>query len=130
MDGLLLQGLSGRLEIGRPAPAAAMPDWGWRVGLVSVTRTPDEPSVVCDEAAVPAAMPLVERGWRALRVAGTLDFALAGILARLAAPLAEAGISIFALSTFDTDYLLVRASDLDAAIDALRAAGHEVTAQP
>ena len=127
MDGLTIQVLMDRLAICRFAPNDEVPGWAWRGEIVSVTRTADELSIVCDESAVPAEIGPVERGWRALRVAGTLDFALVGILARLAAPLAEAGVSIFALSTFDTDYLLVRAADLDTAIEALRAAGHAVT---
>ena len=65
-----------------------------------------------------------EGGWRALRVAGTLEFSLTGILASLAAPLAEARISLFALSTHDTDYVLVKADTLAAAVAALTAAGH------
>lgn len=63
----------------------------------------------------------------ALEVAGPLDFALTGVLAGLAVPLAEAGVSIFALATYDTDVLLVREAQLDAAIAALRAAGHDVS---
>ena len=67
-----------------------------------------------------------ERGWRWLRVAGTIGFSAVGVLAALAVPLAEAGVSVSAISTFDTDYLLVKDSDLPAALDALRCAGHLV----
>ena len=126
MDRLTVQVLPDRLAICRLAADSAVPAWAWRGALVSVTRTAEELSLVCDEAALPEGVSPVERGWRALRVAGTLDFALVGILARLSVPLAEAGISIFAISTFDTDYLLVRATDLAAAIEALRASGHDV----
>jgi len=69
-----------------------------------------------------------ERGFRALVVDGSLDFALVGILARLSGALASAGVSLFALSTFDTDVLLVRDADLDRSVDALRAAGIAVSA--
>jgi hypothetical protein len=69
---------------------------------------------------------LAERGWRCLQVAGPLDFSLTGVLASLASCLAEAKVSIFAISTYDTDYLLVQAEDLETAIRALRAAGHEI----
>ena len=69
----------------------------------------------------------VEPGWRALTVAGPLDFALVGVMAGLTTPLAEAGISVFVLSTFDTDHLLVLSDDLDQAVVALAAAGHPVT---
>ena len=82
-------------------------------------------TVVCAAARVPADA-RAERGWRALRVAGPLDFALTGVLAAVAVPLADAGVSIFAVSTFDTDYVLVRADRLEAAVAALRAAGHRV----
>jgi hypothetical protein len=88
-----------------------------------VTRTPDELSVVADEAAVPAGV-RAERGWRALQVAGPLDFNLTGILASLAYPLARAGISLFAVSTFDTDYVLIKEDKLHDALAALQAAGH------
>ncbi len=67
-----------------------------------------------------------QRGWRGLKVAGPLDFALTGVLASLAGPLAEAGVSIFAISTYDTDYLFVREEQLGAAIDALRRAGFAI----
>lgn len=78
-----------------------------------------------EEAKVPEGV-VAERGWVALRVAGILDFSLVGILASLTAPLAEAGISVFALSTYNTDYLLVRQNFLEQAIAALSAAGHTV----
>ena len=71
-----------------------------------------------------------EGGWRALRVAGLLDFGLTGVLASLVGPLADAGVPVFALGTFDTDWLLVRAGDLERALDALRAAGHRLEARP
>ncbi|MQA03937.1 MAG: ACT domain-containing protein [Streptosporangiales bacterium] len=100
-----------------PAPAA----------LYSVTRTADEVSVVCPATLAPAAS-TVEAGWRALRVRGPLDFTLTGVLAAIADPLAAAGIPIFALSTYDTDYVLVAAADLPATVDTLRAAGHTVDA--
>ena len=90
-----------------------------------MTRTADELSIVCETDYVPSEVEQ-ESGWRALVVEGRLDFALTGILVSLAAPLADAGVSIFALSTFNTDYLLVRADDLPRAVAALRAAGHRV----
>ncbi|MGF1611964.1 MAG: ACT domain-containing protein [Kiloniellales bacterium] len=112
--------LPDRLAVCRLVPDAALPPWlAWDGGLVSVTRTADELSIVCAEDRVPEAVQ-AERGWRALKVLGPLDFALTGILAGLAAPLAGAGISIFALSTYDTDYILVRAADLEQALIVLR----------
>ena len=116
------------LAVCRLPPQAAEPDWARQGGFHSVTRTDQELSIVCAEDAVPSANApeglRAEKGWRALRVAGPLDFALTGILASLAVPLAEAGVPIFALSTFDTDVLLVRAEHLPRAAEALTRAGH------
>lgn len=120
-----LQVLSERLAVCRLAPEAAVPAWAWTGPVACVARTAGELSIVCAEAAVPAGV-AAERGWRALGVAGPLDFGLTGVLAALAAPLAEAGIPLFALSTYDTDYLLVRAEALAEACRVLRAAGHTV----
>ena len=117
---LTLTLLPDRLAVCRLAPDAALPPWlDWSGGLISLTRTSDELSIVCAEERVPDTVQ-AERGWRALKVLGPLDFALTGILAGLAAPLAEAGISLFALSTYDTDYVLVRAADLERALAVLR----------
>lgn len=90
-----------------------------------MTRTADELSIVLPEEARRPEWQ-AETGWRALRVEGTLDFALTGILASLAAPLARAGVSLFAVSTFDTDYVLIRERDLETAKAALAADGHTV----
>jgi uncharacterized protein len=95
-------------------------------GLVSVTRTDGELSVVCPAEHVPAGASRAETGWRLLTVRGPLEFTLTGIMAALSGTLAAAGVALFALSTYDTDHVLVRADDLDQAITALRAAGHEV----
>ena len=88
-------------------------------------RTPTELSILCDEAAVPPHV-RAERGFRALVIDGAQDFALTGVLASITEPLAAAKISLFAFSTYDTDYVMVKDERLDAAIAALRAAGHEV----
>jgi hypothetical protein len=90
-----------------------------------MTRTDEELSLVRAAEAVPSDA-RAERGWRALRIAGTIDFGLTGVLTSVLAPLGDAAISIFAVSTFDTDYILVREHALAAAIDTLRAAGHRV----
>lgn len=113
------------LAVCRLAPDAPPPPWAMGGDFWALTRTPDELSVVCLASAVPAGV-RAETGWRALMVAGPLDFALVGILRSLAVPLAEAGVSIFAVSTFDTDYLLVRAEQLARAVAALERAGHTV----
>jgi hypothetical protein len=125
---LTLQVLAGELAVVRLPPDAHVPPWAFtpvRGTLWSMTRTDEELSLVRAAEAVPSDA-RAERGWRALRVAGTIDFALTGVLASVLAPLGEAAISIFAVSTFDTDYVLVRERALSAAIDALRAAGHQV----
>lgn len=121
---LRLRVMPGTLTICRLGPDATIPPWATG-SFLSATRTPDELSLVCDEAAVPDGV-RAERGWRALQVEGPLDFGLTGVLAGLATPLAAAGIPIFAISTFDTDWLLVPGPRLDAALDALRRAGCEV----
>jgi len=113
------------LSVCRLPAGAAAPPWLEDEPFASVTRTPHETSVVCRAAVVPEGV-RAEPGWRALRVAGPLDFALTGILLALVAPLAAAGVAVFALSTFDTDYLLVREAALDEALEALMAAGHRI----
>jgi hypothetical protein len=118
--------LNVRLSVCRLPPAAAVPPWAAEGGeFVSITRTTDELSIVCPEAAVPADV-AHEPGWRALKVAGPLDFALVGILASIAGPLAQAGIPIFAVSTYDTDYVLVKNEYTEKAIRAVSDAGHTV----
>lgn len=106
-----------RLPPGAPTPATS------QGAFYSVTRTQEETSVVLPEEDVPPGA-LAETGFALLRVKGTLDFGLTGVLAGLSAPLADIGVSIFVVSTFDTDYLLLPTPDLDRALSALRGAGH------
>ena len=125
---LTLLVLPGELAIVRLPPDAHVPPWAFTPAagaFWSLSRTDEEVSLVRDAEAVPSDA-RAERGWRALRIAGTVDFALTGILAAVLGPLADAAISIFAVSTFDTDYVLVREHALSATVDALRAAGHSV----
>jgi hypothetical protein len=115
-----------RLAVCRLAPTEDFPVWALGApGFCSVTRTADEWSVVCSEDLVPPGAQC-ERGWRIFQVAGPLDFSLTGILASIAGPLADAHVSVFALSTYDTDYVMVKERDLDQAARALEAAGHRV----
>ncbi len=101
-----------------------VPSWVWgNKSLLSVTYTADELSIVCASENVPDDVQC-ERLWGAMKVQGPLDFALTGILAALAGPLAEAGIAIFALSTYDTDYILVKEDTLQQAVMVLRQHGH------
>ena len=113
------------LAVCRLPPGSFYPSWVAGCEFQSVTRTTDETSVVCPAAAVPADVQ-VEPGWRALKVGGPLDFGLTGVLLSIARCLAEAGVSIFAMSTYDTDYVLVKESLLEEAVAALEAAGHRV----
>ncbi len=122
---LRLDPLEGSFAVCRLAPDAPLPAWAASGPFVSITRTADELSVVCREDVIPDGV-RCERGWRCLRVAGTLDFSLVGVLASLLGPLAEAGISVFVVSTFDTDYVLVKATNFEQAVGVLRRAGHTV----
>jgi hypothetical protein len=128
-----------RLPAGSPIPAELLPSSsrpGARArsaagglgdaGVVSLTWTPDETSVICRADRVPAGA-VVESGWRCFQVAGPLTLALTGILASIALPLAQARVNIFAFSTFDTDYVLVPAVRLGAALAALTGAGHRIS---
>jgi hypothetical protein len=94
--------------------------------LFSMTRTEEEVSVVCEDALIPE-KGKVERGWSCLKVQGPLDFSLTGILAGISVTLARAEVSIFALSTYDTDYLLVKTDQLDTAMAALLKEGYQIT---
>lgn len=120
--------LPGRLAVARLAGSAAVPGWADGPGLVSITRRAEELSIVCCDGRVPGDVP-AERGWRALEVQGPIPFQEVGVLHALTGPLASAAVSVFALATFDTDLLLVREETLARALEALRAAGHQVEDQ-
>lgn len=125
MSALSLKLLPGKLAVCRLDANASVP--AWAAGeLTSVTRTEDELSVVCSQEAVPTEV-RAERDFRCLAVAGPLSFATTGLVAALSTLLAEAGLSIFVISTFDTDLLLVRQPVLAQAVAALRAGGHRVS---
>ena len=109
----------------RLEPAAESPAWANGGKFLTVSRTPHELSIVCAEVRIPEGI-TAERGRRLLQVEGVLPFSLTGVLAAIAAPLAEAQVSIFAVSTYDTDYLLVSETDLERAIQVLEAAGHAI----
>ena len=126
---LTLSVLSDEYAVCQLPADAAPPAWAYAGEFWSVTRAPGELSVVCAAAAVPDAVP-AERGWAALRLHGPFEFTLTGILASVLNPLRDAGVGIFALSTFDTDYVLVSQSRLADAVAALQAAGHTVNPLP
>lgn len=117
-----LQTLPGSYAIVKLAPLSAVPTWHQGSEFYSVSKTPDELSIVCEARLVPPELCPSAR-WSAFRVAGTLDFALTGILASIANPLGAARISLFAVSTFDTDYVLVGEQQYGAARAALEGAG-------
>jgi hypothetical protein len=118
--------LPARLAVCRLPADSPIPAWVDDGGeFAATTRTPDELSIVCAVDAVPAGIPY-EGPWRAFKVQGPLVMTLLGVVAALADPLRDAGVSIFAISTYDTDYVLVHEPDLATATRALRDAGHEV----
>jgi hypothetical protein len=123
---LTLDLVPGSYVICRLTPGEPLPPWAVQGAFFSVTRTPAELSIVCDAGAVPSGA-VAEGPWSILAVEGPLDLNVTGVLAGLAAPLAGAGISIFAISTYDTDYVLVRSHDIERAVRALREAGHNVS---
>jgi hypothetical protein len=126
-----------QLVVLRLAADARIPPWVVESGFSCVVRTRDELSIVCLEdvyredlssgVRLPDGTPC-ERGWLALQLQGPFPFSMTGVLASFVQPLAAAQVPIFAISTFDTDYVLIKRDDLDRAINALQAAGHEKVA--
>lgn len=96
----------------------SIPSWAVRGDFFSITRTEDELSIVCLKVNVPSSVKC-ETDWKMLKVEGPLDFSLVGILSSISSLMAKEKISIFALSTYDTDYILVKENDIEAAINAL-----------
>jgi hypothetical protein len=114
-----------RFAISRLAAGSPIPDWAAQGPFFSITRTGDELSVVCELSCVPVGVHS-QPGWRVLKVHGPFVLSEIGVLSALATPLAEAKLSLFAVSTFDTDYLLVASETLSAAVAALERAGHTI----
>lgn len=119
--------MSQELAVCRLEEHEAVPDWAWRGELVSVTRARGELSIVCAAGAVPDGVQ-VERDWRALVVTTAMDFSVTGVASALSTPLAQAGVSVLPIATYDTDYFLVKGDRLADAIEALLLAGHTITA--
>jgi len=105
---------------------SVLPDWIFKSDFYSITKTPDEISVVALQTANSDAKVFRNDGWRIIKVAGLLDFSLVGIIADLSTIFKNKNISIFTVSTYDTDYILVKQNDLDTAIEALKENGHSV----
>jgi hypothetical protein len=115
---------SGLLAVCQLPPNAPVPMWASGEGFVSVTRTEDELSIVCAAEHVPEGMKH-EKGWICLQLQGPFPFQMTGVLASFLEPLAAHRIPIFAVSTYDTDYVLVKQEDVERALQALKTAGHE-----
>jgi len=122
---LTLDLLKGEWSIARLPAAEPVPNWAWSEVFSSVSRTSDELSIIAPSQQVPSSVKS-EGGFRVLAVRGPLAFDAKGILADLAGAIADADVSLLALSTFDTDILLVRQQDLAAAAAALESRGHHV----
>ena len=124
--GLTLSLSDVRYAICRLRPQATVPSWAEGGAFTSVTRTSDELSIVCAEANIPEEVKS-DRGWRCFKIEGPLDLSLTGVLSSLLGPLAEAKVNILAISTYDTDYLLVKEEKAGRAVEVLRRAGHRFT---
>ncbi len=123
-NGVRFSVFDGRFCVCRLPAGADIPAFPTGARIYSVTRTPEEISIICDEAFAPT-IGEIERTWRVLMVEGPLEFALKGILVSLLNPLNDAKVSVFALSTYNTDYILVQEHVLERAVGALEGAGHE-----
>jgi len=121
---LTLFRLAETYAVARLAPDAPVPSWA-HGELVSITKTRDELSIVAPAEQVPDEID-AERDWRFFGVQGPLPFSMTGVLAELSTGLADAGISIFAVSTFDTDYIATKTDDFERALAVLEAAGHVI----
>jgi uncharacterized protein len=117
--------LPDRFAISRLAPTAPIPEWATQGSFFSITRTGDELSVVCEHSRVPAGVQSQPR-WCVFKVHGPFGLTEVGVLSALASTLAEEEISLFAISTFDTDHLLVASETLSTAMTALERAGHQI----
>ncbi|MDQ2869588.1 MAG: ACT domain-containing protein [Acidobacteriota bacterium] len=120
-----LSWVPGSFAVCRLPPQSPLPAFPDAAVLYSATRTDRELSIVCEEAVAPPGA-ACERGWRALRLAGPIPFSVTGVIAAVSAPLARARLSLFAVSTYDTDYVLVRASDARVAREALENEGFRI----
>jgi hypothetical protein len=125
---LSLKILPDRMAVCRFDPAAPLPDWIEETGFYSLTRTEAELTIVCPETHL-APGTTSDVGWRCFKVRGLLDFSEIGIIFSVTRPLAENGVSVFVISTFNTDYFMVKENDLAKAVDALTAEGHEVDSE-
>ena len=120
-----LQQFPEKLAVVKLPPGAEIPSWAESSSLFSITATATETSLVCAGRNVPTKV-VAHKGMTAFAVQGPLEFELVGVLAALLVPLAEAQISVFTISTFDTDWILVPVKDAEKAAEAWRRRGHTV----
>jgi hypothetical protein len=125
---LRLRKISQKFAVCRLAPDAPLPSWAISGDIWSVTRTPIELSVVCSQNSLPQNL-AAERNWVALQVVDPISFGMVGVLSSLTVPLADAGVSIFVLSTYETDFVFVRDESLEKACRVLTQVGHEIVSQ-
>jgi uncharacterized protein len=119
--------LPNKYAICRLSPNAAIPGWLATAEFFSVTRTAEELSVVAVQELAEAEDADCSREWRIMKIEGPLDLTIVGLIAGVAGVFKDAGVPIFTMSTYDTDYIMVKEQDLGAGIRALEASGHEVT---
>ena len=117
--------LPNALAVVRMDSTNSIPEWANKGTFCSITITPSELSIFCDNDTIPDGIKKVD-GWRAIQVDGQLDFELSGVIAQLAVPLSAKQIPIFSISTHDTDYILVADQQLEDALCVLRRAGHKI----
>jgi len=122
---LTLELLKKKLGVCRLNKDELVPDWSKNSDFFSITKTLDELSIVCSEESIPNGIKC-EKDLRILKIEGPLDFSLVGILSSITTVLAQQGVSIFAISTYDTDYILVKDKDIKNAIDSLNIAGYKI----
>ncbi|KAB8127385.1 ACT domain-containing protein [Gracilibacillus oryzae] len=122
-----LRKLSATFSIVKIDPSDNIPSWAVSDLFISITKTDEELSIVCPTDNVPdnAQVIAIEHDWKCIKIEGMLDFALTGILASLANPLADNNISIFAISTYNTDFLMVKSEVFEKAKEVLEAEGHQ-----
>ncbi len=117
--------ITGSFAVCRLPPDAALPAWALEGLFSTITRTADELSIACPEENVPAGVK-ADKGWICFKLEGPFPFSQTGVLSSFIGPLAESGVPIFAISTFDTDYVMVKDEFAGATLEALQEAGHEL----
>lgn len=113
--------LEDEFSVGKTADMSGV---DWTHEFVFAARTDEECSLVCKTIDMPKTIDAVEHGWRAMRIEGVLDFSLVGIIAKIAACLAQAQISVFVVSTYNTDYILIKKNQIDTAVKVLEQDGY------